>query len=114
MKTIIFTISILLTSITLSAQDSISGVWDMNKENTKIEIKKNQDFYSGTVLSSDKLQAGALMLKDIKSVDGEWKGKLFSLKKKKWYDAVLEKKDEKLFVTIDAGFMSKTFEWTKG
>ena len=114
MKTIIFTICILLTSITLSAQDSISGVWDMDEENTKIEIKKNQDFYSGTVLSSDKLQAGALMLKDIKSVDGEWKGKLFSLKKKKWYDAVLEKKDEKLFVTIDAGFMSKTFEWTKG
>ena len=54
------------------------------------------------------------MLKDIKSVDGEWKAKLFSPKKKKWYDAVLENKDEKLFVTIDAGFMSKTFEWTKG
>ena len=109
MKTIIFTICILLTSITLSAQDSISGVWDMGKGNTKVEIKGSE----GKIISSNKLEPGTLILKDIIANEDNWKGKLYSAKKKKWLDAELKAKGNQLIVTVDAGFITKTLKWSK-
>ena len=109
MKTITLTICFLFFLVTVNAQDSLSGVYDMGKGNTKIEVEGSK----GKVVSSDKLEEGTLMLKDITAVDGAWNAKLFSPKKDKWFDAVLEKKGNLLLVTIDAGLMNKTLEWSK-
>lgn len=109
MKTIVFTICILFSTITMTAQDAISGVYDIGQGNTKVEIKGSE----GKVVSSDKLEKGMVMLKDIKSSDGEWKAKLFNAKKNKWYDAVLKEEKNILFVTVKAGFVTKTIEWSK-
>ncbi|NQX84666.1 MAG: hypothetical protein HRT67_01875 [Flavobacteriaceae bacterium] len=109
MKTIVFTICILLSTFPMTAQDNISGVWDLGEGNTKLEIKGSE----GKVISSDNLEAGTLLLKDIISNNDKWNAKLYSPKKKKWFDATLKDSGNLLLVTIKAGFMSKTLEWMK-
>lgn len=105
----------LCLGLTMNAQTAMSGVWNIGKENTKIKIVEDNGVLSATVVSSDspKLKAGTLFLKEVKSVGGEWKGKLYNAKKKKWYAAVLKEKGSKLEVEVDAGMMSKTLEWAK-
>jgi len=113
---ILIAIGILFSVITVNAQQSIAGVWNTGNENTKIKITETNGIYSGKVISSDNAKAkiGTLLLKDIKSSSGGWKGKLYSPQKDKWYNAVLEEKGEQLLVTIKVGIMSKTLEWEKG
>ena len=50
---------------------------------------------------------------DVKSSRKGYKGKLFAAKKGEWMDAELKEKDNKLSITVSAGFMSKTVEWFK-
>ena len=109
MKTIVITICILFSSITLTAQDDIAGIWNMGKGNTKVEIKGSE----GKIISSDKLEPGTLILKDITANEDNWKGKLYSANKKKWLDAELKAKGNQLIVTVDAGFITKTLKWSK-
>lgn len=112
---IVFTLCILFSAITMNAQESIAGIWNTGQDNTKVEITTTDDIYNGKIVSSDNEQVkiGNLLLKDIKSVKGEWKGKLFAAKKGKWYNAILEEKAGKLLVKVKAGMVSKTLEWTK-
>ena len=93
----------------MTAQDDISGVWNMGKGNTKVEIKGSE----GKVISSDKLELGTLILKEIIANEDNWKGKLYSAKKKKWLDAELKAKGNQLLVTVDTGFITKTLKWSK-
>ena len=106
---------LLISSLSMSAQQSIAGTWNTGKENTKIEITEVDGLYQGKIISSDNEQAkiGKLLLKDIKSVRKGYKGKLFAAKKGEWMDAELKEKDNKLSITVSAGFMSKTVEWFK-
>ena len=106
---------LLISSLSMSAQQSIAGIWNTGKENTKIEITEVDGLYQGKIISSDNEQAkiGKLLLKDIKSVRKGYKGKLFAAKKGEWMDAELKEKDNKLSITVSAGFMSKTVEWFK-
>ena len=112
---IILTFCILFSALTMNAQESIAGIWNMGKDNTKIEITEDNGVYGGKIVSSDNTNAkiGNQLLKDIKSVGGEWKGKMYSPKKNKWYNVVLEEKGKQLLVTVKAGMMSKTLEWKK-
>lgn len=112
---ILLMLCILLSSLTMNAQQSIAGIWNTGNDNTKIEITKANDVYEGKIVSSDNAKAkiGKQLLKEVKSVDGEWKGKLFAAKRGKWMDAVLEEKGNQLQVTVKAGWMSKTLEWRK-
>lgn len=103
------TLVLLFSVISIQAQNTLNGVYHTGKENTKIEINESE----GKVLTSDKAKEGMLILRDIELVDGHWKAKLFSAKKKKWYDAVLKESEGILKVTVDAGIVSKTIEWTK-
>ena len=114
MKTV-FTFCILCSVLTMHAQQSLAGIWNMGKDNTKIEITEENGVSEGKIVSSDNAKAkiGNQLLKDVKSVGGEWKGKLYSPKKNKWFNAVLEEKGNQLLVTVKAGFMSKTLEWKK-
>lgn len=109
MRAIVITICILFSSITLTAQDGIKGMWNMGKGNTKLEIKGSE----GKIISSDNLELGTLMLKNITASEDNWKGKLYSVKKKKWIDAELKAKGNQLIVTVNAGFMTKTLKWSK-
>lgn len=99
----------------MHAQQSIEGIWDTGKENTKIELKKVEGEYIGTIVSSDnkKAKEGTKLIKDVQSENGEWKGKLFVAKKKKWKDATFVSKGDELEITVSSGWMSKTVEWAK-
>lgn len=99
----------------MPAQTSITGIWNTGEENTKIEIKGINGVYEGRIASSDnpKAKIGNLMLKDVKSVGGTWKGKLYSVKKKEWFDAVLKVEGNQLLVTVSSGWKSKTVNWSK-
>ena len=102
MKNLLVLTCILFSTICMNAQQAIEGVWNTGKENTKIEIKEGADgAYAGTVISSDNTNAkiGKQLIKDVKLVDGEWKGKLFAAKKKKWMDATLKEKGNQLLIT---------------
>ncbi len=114
MKTVLMCF-ILFSTLTLSAQQTPSGIWNTGKDNTKIEIKEENGVYAGKIVSSDnaKAEIGKLLLKEIELVDGEWKGKLFAAKKGKWMDAVLKEKGNQLLITVKAGLMKKTIEWVK-
>lgn len=87
----------------------------MGQDNTKIEIEADNDVYTGRIVSSDNPKAiiGKLILKDVKFVGGEWKGKLYSPRKENWFDAVLKVKGNQLSVTVKSGWTSKTVEWTR-
>lgn len=112
---ILFTFCILFLALNANAQESLVGTWNTGKENTRIAITKENDSYQGKIVSSDNPQAkaGTQLLKDIKSVGGEWKGKMFIPKKKKWYNATFKEKGNELLITVKAGFMSKSVAWIK-
>lgn len=99
----------------MNAQSSISGIWNTGQDNTKIEIESENGIYDGKIISSDNSNAkkGTLILKDVKSVSGKWKGKMYSPKKKEWFDAVLKVEGSQLLVTVKSGWVSKTVKWTK-
>ncbi|SEB46832.1 hypothetical protein SAMN04489761_0895 [Tenacibaculum sp. MAR_2009_124] len=116
LKTIITLLLISVTSITSYGQTDIAQEWVLGKKNTIIKIEKqNDNNYEGKIIASDnpKVILGKLMVKELKSKNGKWKGKLFSPKKKEWYDAEFTPKENVLEVKVKAGFFSKTIEWTK-
>lgn len=111
----ILTLCIMFSALAMHAQASLAGTWDMGKDNTKIEIKEGNGVYEGRLASSDNANAkiGNLILKEVKSVGGIWRGKLYAPKKKEWYDAALKAEGTQLLVTVKSGWMSKTVKWTK-
>ncbi len=115
MKTILVITCALLSTLSLNAQQPPIGIWNTGKENTKIEIAEVNGFYEGEIVSSDNAKAKIrkLLLKEVKSVDGEWKGKLFAAKRGEWVDAILEEKDNQLVITVSKGWMKKTVKWSK-
>ncbi|MEM6806899.1 MAG: hypothetical protein AAF696_36195 [Bacteroidota bacterium] len=115
MKKISVLFCILFTALSMHAQQSIAGIWNTGKENTKIEITEVNGLYQGKIISSDNSAAkiGTILLKDIKPLRKGYKGKLFAAKKGEWMDAVLKEKDNQLSITVSVGFMSKTIEWAK-
>ncbi|MEM7373795.1 MAG: hypothetical protein AAF587_34550 [Bacteroidota bacterium] len=112
---LVFTVSILLFMTTLHAQQSVEGIWNTGNDNTKIEIAATNGVYEGTIVSSDNANAkiGKQLIKDVQSVDGEWKGKLYAAKRDKWMNAVLTTKNNQLILTVGEGWQSKTLEWSR-
>jgi len=82
----------LFSTLAINAQQSIAGIWNTGKENTKVEIAEADGIYEDKIVSSDNAKAkiGKQMLKEISFVDGVWKGKI-----------------------VQAGLMSKTVQWSK-
>ncbi|MEM7104455.1 MAG: hypothetical protein AAF502_15065 [Bacteroidota bacterium] len=112
---IVLILGILCSTLTMNAQQSLNGIWNTGKENTKIEISEVDGVLEGKIFSSDNpnVKIGKVLLKDIKSVKGEWQGKLFAAKKEKWMDTVIKENGNQLLITVKAGIMRKTLEWTK-
>ncbi len=112
MKAITILFAFLLGALSTKAQ-SIEGLWNTGQESTVIIIKSFDGKLDGRIHSSDNVQAtrGTLIIKDIQKSNGIYTGKIYSLKKKKWFDATLEPKSDLLNVKILAGLATKTFSW---
>lgn len=115
MKTSILFLALILTSISMRAQQNIEGFWNTGKENSIIIINKVNDKYEGTLHSSDNnnAQVGKLLVKDVINSGDTYKGKLFVIDKKEWFNAEFYPKSEKLVITVSNGFGKKTIEWYK-
>jgi len=111
MKTFLIFFGLLLTSISMNAQQSIEGLWNTGQDNTKIEIIST----AGKIHSSDneKATVGKLIVKELKKMDNTYKGKIYLIKRNRWVDAVFVPNGNFLNVTISAGLQSKTLKWSK-
>jgi len=106
---------ITLFSVSMYAQSDISGTYVLGKKNTVVKIEQEETVFNGKIMSSDnpKAEIGKLMVKDLKVKKGKWKGKIYSPKRKEWYDAEFIPKENTLDVKIKVGFFSKTIEWVR-
>lgn len=105
----------LLSSISLMAQESIIGYWNTGQENTVIEIKEVDSKIEGRIFTSDNSKAptGKLILKDIYRDEDLVKGKLYSPKRDRWFDASFSPKSNDMEVTITAGWVERKVNWKK-
>jgi uncharacterized protein (DUF2147 family) len=106
-----------LFSITNYAQSpsDVDGEYTLGERNTVVKIEKQNEVYSGKIISSDnpKAKIGKLIIKDLKLKKGKWRGKIYAPKRKEWYDAEFTPKENSLEITIKVGFMSKTINWKR-
>jgi len=100
MKQLPILLFVLFSTLSINSQQSIEGIWNTGKKNTK--IKKTNNEIEGTILSSDNSKApiGRLMIKEVVKKNGVFKGKLFAIKKGKWVDAVFNRKGDTLNITV--------------
>jgi len=115
LRNIILVLTISLFSINSFAQSDVSGEYIVGEKNTIVKIEQHNSIYSGKIISSDNpnVENGKLMVKELKQTKGKWKGKVYSPKRKEWYDAEFIPQENKLDVEISVGFFSKTVEWTR-
>lgn len=115
MKTFIFSSILILSVMAISAQESLTGTWNTGQENTIVEIAQTDGVFSGMIVSSDNANAkiGATMLRDLQVKGDKLSAEIFAAKKGKWFPATIKEEADKLNITIEAGMMKKTVEWTK-
>lgn len=115
LRNIFLVLIISLFSMNVFAQSDVSGEWIVGEKNTVIKIGQQNGIYSGKIISSDNpnVKIGKLMVKELKQTNGTWEGKVYSPKRKEWYDAEVTQEGNKLLIEISVGFFSKTVEWTK-
>ena len=108
-------IVVFITALQLNAQQSPVGTWNTGQKNTLVEIKEVGNSLEGKIVASDNAKAplGKRLIKDIKKQGDTYEGQLYSIKKDKWFDAKFNVKSETLEITVSAGLMKKTIEWTK-
>jgi hypothetical protein len=95
------------------AQTDLSGTWHTGRKNTVVKMVKEDGGYYGEIVSSDdpKAKPGGRIVKNVKWVDGTWKGNLYAAKRKEWVDAEMAVKGDVLVINVSVGFFSKTLEW---
>ena len=106
---------ILVLAAFIFAQNSVTGIWQAKKNNAKIEISDHNGKLQGKLKSTDNKEAiiGTVLIKNLKKVDGLWKGQIFSLERESWYDVELKLKGDVLELVVSVAFLSKTLEWKK-
>lgn len=106
----------LLLIMYMSPTDSslILGKWQTPKENSVIEIKQNGNVLEGVVIKSENKKAvGQKILRNLKEVDGSWKGNLYAIDKDKLLDITLKPKEDHMEVKVLLGWFSKSSEWKR-
>ena len=100
---------------TLEINESIEGIWNTGVDNTTIEILQEDGEWLGKIKSTDakKDAVGKVILKDLKSTDEKWSGKLFAAKRKQWFDVEIKPSEDKLNLLVDAGFKKKSIVWSR-
>ncbi|HAS42206.1 MAG TPA: hypothetical protein DCS93_17145 [Microscillaceae bacterium] len=103
-------------TFSLQAQSPIDGVWNTRKDNSKIEITQTGDSWTGKLKSSNNKNAkiGKVILKDLKKSGDHWVGKIYVTRRDRWFDVKVFPKSNALELKVNAGFRSRTIEWTKG
>ena len=115
-KKVLTTFFLLMFSIGYtSAQQSLEGLWKTGKEETIIEISFSSEQLIGKIKSSNNEEAeiGKIILKDLRSEGNKWNGKIYAIKRKKWYNVEIISKEEDLDLKISFGLMSKSLQWKK-
>jgi len=106
-----------LFSITNYAQSpyDVDGEYTLGEKNTVVKIEKQNEVYSGKIISSDnpKAKIGKLIIKDLKLKKGKWRGKIYAPRRSEWYDAEFIPNEKSIEIKIKAGFFSKTIEWLR-
>ena len=95
---------------------SLTGLWDTGKENTKVEVTEENGFYQGAIHSSGNSKAtiGKVIVKAGKVRNkSHFVGKIYALKKDKWYDAEFYPEGNKLTLKVSSGWNTKTQEWVR-
>ncbi|MBI9070127.1 MAG: DUF2147 domain-containing protein [Melioribacteraceae bacterium] len=115
LRNIIVVVIISFLSSNVFAQSNLCGKWIVGEQNTVIKIEQDNGIYSGKIISSDnpKAKIGKLMVKEVKKIKSKWEGKVYSPKRKEWYDAEFTVESNKLNIKISVGFYSKIVEWIR-
>lgn len=102
-------------TLSLFAQDFQEGIWLTGNGKGKIETYQKEGAWYGKILKSNnkKVKIGDDILRDIKQVDGQWKGKFYVAKRDRLVDAVIEPTEDNLSITISNGFSSRTLVWKR-
>lgn len=98
-----------------SAQQSLEGLWKTGKEETIIEISFSSEQLIGKIKSSNNEEAemGKIILKALRSEGSKWVGKIYAVKRKKWYNVEIISKEEVLELKISFGLMTRSLQWKK-
>ena len=115
MYNLIFMLTFILMMINPSDNNEITGVWKTGRNNTRIEIYRKNNAMYGKILSSDNPQApiGKDVLENL-TRDGEnWKGTMYSWKRNKKVDVILESNSNLLEIRINMGLFPVKFEWKR-
>lgn len=115
MKNLLVATLLSLLTLSVSAQDSFSGTWKTDKDNTLVKIEKQNDVFIGKVISSDDQNSkpGTLVIKDLKLKKGKWEGQIYVVSRKRWFNGSFLTSDNQLKITVTLAFISKTVVWTK-
>lgn len=115
MKTTLFITLILVLFQPSQDQKDISGTWVLEENDTEIEITKNGNICSGTVIKSEvEKSIGKEVLKDFKKDGDVWKGKFYVVRRDRLVNATIkEKGDNSLELVVNAGRRSKTIMMTR-
>jgi uncharacterized protein (DUF2147 family) len=104
-----------LGSFSLMAQADLSGKWNTGEKNTIVQFEEVDGVFIGKIISSGnkKVEPGTLIIKEVVPEGDHWSGKIFSLKRKKWYDTEISSSGYSLSIVISVGYHEKTIRWTK-
>lgn len=105
----------LLTSTSLMAQNPIIGQWNTGQEHTIIEVIEIEGKIEGRIVESAnaKVPIGRCIFKDLYSHPAGVKGKLYSLRKHKWFEATLYPSSNQMKITITTGLAKRTVVWKR-
>jgi uncharacterized protein (DUF2147 family) len=112
MKHITILFLLILCTAFAKAQ-SIEGLWNTGKENTIIKIQKADQQFAGIIHSSDNSNApiGTPLMKDMVEKGDYYKGKIYVIRMKKWFDAEFRRSGETMLVKVYTGIKTNTVEW---
>ena len=105
----------LLSSTSLMAQNPLIGQWHTGQENTIIEVIEIEGKIEGRIIKSAnaKVPIGKCILKDVYLHAEGVTGKLYSLRRNKWFEAILSTRSNEMEVTIATGLAKRTVVWKR-
>ena len=101
---VLTTLFLLMFSIVYtSAQQSLEGLWKTGKEETIIEISFSNEQLIGKIKFSNnkEVDVGKIILKDLRSEENKWVGKIYAIKRKEWYNVEIISKEEVLELKME-------------
>ena len=105
----------IMTLTSLSAQSALDGKWNTGENNTIVQTYEKDGAWYGKIVSSNnpKAKLGTEILRGFKQDGDVWKGKLYAAKRDKILKAEIVPSDDKLNITVIAGFFEKKIKWKK-